>query len=311
MPVISVINYKGGVGKTTTTANIAAELASRGKRVLLVDVDAQASLTFSFVAPPVWKNELQDSRTIKQIFCIAENHACPVLSDLITYPQRINQIIKLRNNGGRLGLISSHLGLLNVDLELAAELSAANMKQARKKFLKIHRILHDALTVIADSFDVIFIDCPPNFNIVTKNAIVASDFILIPAKPDYLSTLGIDYLIRNLNELKKEHNEHVINSSEDIIIKGIDPQILGVIFTMVTYSSGTTPISAMRQYIAQTQKLNVPTFSAMIRKNDTIFSEAPEYGIPVSCNSYSNFSHKNVITELEALTDEFIQKAGL
>lgn len=55
MPVVAVINYKGGVGKTTTTANLAAELAWRGKRILLLDLDAQASLTFSFVKPDEWK----------------------------------------------------------------------------------------------------------------------------------------------------------------------------------------------------------------------------------------------------------------
>ncbi|MDR1921864.1 MAG: AAA family ATPase, partial [Candidatus Adiutrix sp.] len=59
MQVVSVMNYKGGVGKTTTTANSAAELARRGKRVLLVDVDAQASLTFSFITPDYWGKNIE------------------------------------------------------------------------------------------------------------------------------------------------------------------------------------------------------------------------------------------------------------
>ncbi len=62
MKIISVINYKGGVGKTTVTSNIAGELARRGKRVLILDMDAQASLTFSFISPDVWDKQLKDKK---------------------------------------------------------------------------------------------------------------------------------------------------------------------------------------------------------------------------------------------------------
>src|SRR5687768_8163247 len=66
--VVTVINYKGGVGKTTLTANIGAELAYRGKAVLLIDLDPQASLTFSLYDPPQWERELADEHTILQWF---------------------------------------------------------------------------------------------------------------------------------------------------------------------------------------------------------------------------------------------------
>ena len=84
-------------------------------------------------------------------------------------------------------LVASHLGLINVDLELATELGVATLKQSKENFLKVHKRLSDGLSEIDhEDFDSILIDCPPNFNIVTKTAIVASDKILIPAKPDYL-----------------------------------------------------------------------------------------------------------------------------
>src|SRR5205814_5729609 len=67
-PVVSIINYKGGVGKTTLTANIGAELARRGRRVLLVDLDPQASLSFSFYRPVEWVEQLAESRTVLQWF---------------------------------------------------------------------------------------------------------------------------------------------------------------------------------------------------------------------------------------------------
>ncbi|MGH3796476.1 MAG: ParA family protein [Pseudonocardiaceae bacterium] len=66
MHTVSVINYKGGVGKTTVAANLGAELAYRGHKVLLIDLDAQASLTFSFIRPEVWERDLATSKTIKK-----------------------------------------------------------------------------------------------------------------------------------------------------------------------------------------------------------------------------------------------------
>ena len=68
MQIIAVINYKGGVGKTTTTANLAAELAWRGHRILLLDLDPQASLTFSFIRPDEWENNFSKDKTIKAWF---------------------------------------------------------------------------------------------------------------------------------------------------------------------------------------------------------------------------------------------------
>ena len=197
----------------------------------------------------------------------------------------------------------SHLGLINVDLQLATGLSGANLRQAKTNFLKVHRRLRDELNQLAANFDIVMIDCPPNFNIVTKNAIVASEHLLVPAKPDYLSTLGIDYLKRNLDDLIRDFNEYVQLDRRDSE-STIEPTIMGIVFTMVQIYGGR-PISSQRPFISQATNLGVPVFDAYIRENKTIFSDAPEYGVPVVLKHYGNSTHSTVVKEIEHLADEF------
>lgn len=306
MKVVSVINYKGGVGKTTVTANLGAELAFRGFKVLLIDMDPQASLTFSFYEPEYWKKNLADNKTIKSWY---EGFS---LGDRMSLSSCIQKDCKFqrrldKNDKGLLHVIPSHLGLINIDLELATELGGANLKQTRQKFLKVHRQLLDELNRLeTNSYDIILIDCPPNFNIVTKTAIVASEQILVPAKPDYLSTLGIDYLVRNVNELVGEHNRFAAeDGSADIA-----PVFCGVVFTMVQYYDGK-PISAVRPYIKQTTQLGLPVFESMFRENKTLFADAPQSGLPVVFVKQDNATHKRIQEEIEAFVEEFIRKVEI
>ncbi|MSP01757.1 MAG: hypothetical protein EXR07_12025 [Acetobacteraceae bacterium] len=165
MKVVSVINYKGGVGKTSLTANLGAELAFRGKRVLLLDLDAQASLTFSFITPDSWVKTYADSKTIKSWFDAFELGKPIPLSDLIFQPARV---LPRLGSAGALHLIFSHLGLINVDLELATKLGGASLVQSKRNFINIHRRLAEGLNSIEpDKYDLVLIDCPQNFNIVT------------------------------------------------------------------------------------------------------------------------------------------------
>lgn len=307
MEVVAVINYKGGVGKTTVTANLAAELAWRGHKILVLDLDPQASLTFSFVKPDFWQKNLAQEKTIKAWFDSFSGGSPIPLSSLIIEPKTAKAKLTGR---GSVTLIPSHLGLINVDLELATELGGATLKQSKENFLKVHRRLADELAELdPDKYDLVLMDCPPNFNISTKTAIVASDSILIPAKPDYLSTLGIDYLIRNLDQLVSDFNEYA-NLDKDNPEPSIDPKILGVVFTMIQIYGGE-PISAQRPFIAQTRRLKVPVFDAYIRENKTIFADAPQYGIPAVLNAYSAGTHNDVVGEIEGFVSEFAAKVSL
>lgn len=236
--VVSVINYKGGVGKTTLTANIGAELAYRGRTVLLVDLDPQSSLTFSFYRPQTWERELADERTILQWFGSVLAPGPP--DDLAKYvltPPEVNDVVA-RNGAGRLDLVASHLSLMDADLDLAADLGGSRFQHGSPRYLELHRSLAEALA--GDGFadyDAVLVDCPPNFTMVTRTAIVASDYLLVPAKPDYLSTLGIDYLRRKFSELVRDVNRVAGPGPSQI-----NPVILGVVFNMIQYASGGNPI---------------------------------------------------------------------
>jgi chromosome partitioning protein len=295
--VVSVLNYKGGVGKTTVAANLGAELAHRGRTVLLIDTDPQASLTLSFYRSDEMDKEFGDGGTIMHWFrsFLDEQDPAP-LRNFVVSPPRVNAL--LGHASGRLDLVASHLGLIDVDLDLAAYVGGSRFQISSPGYLWVHRLLADALADEAFSpYDVILIDCAPNFNMVTRVAVVASDHVVIPAKADYLSTLGIDYLRRKLTELVRDYN--AVAGSEDI-----DPRVLGVVFTMIQFA-GELPILAARNYVTQTQQYEVPIFRQMIRESKTLFAAAGERGIPAVLLAGGN---PNVLLELQHLTTEFLAK---
>ena len=226
---------------------------------------------------------------------------------MVFEPPRINKWLKANNRSGRVHLIPSHLGLINVDLELATELGGASVRQSKQRYLKVHHQLARALRELAEGeYDVVLLDCPPNFNIVTKNALIASDSILVPALPDYLSTLGIDYLVGSVNELIEDFNEY-LEVDVDGEVSPISPGILGVVFTMIQVYGGQ-PIAAQRGYVGRVRSsAQVPVFKSFMRKHPSAFVEAPENGIPVVLAT----QHDGVREELEAITTEFWAKAGI
>ena len=298
MKTVAVINYKGGVGKTTVVANIAAELAYRGENVLLIDLDPQASLTFSLMSVDVWEERHAASTTIRNWYdaYIDQDQNLELVSLIVT-PRVSNGL------SGRVDLICSHLALINIDLELAARLSGGSMRQTRTNFLRLHSRLREGLetAAIMDKYNYVLIDCPPNFNIVTKTAIVASDRILVPAIPDYLSTLGIEELQRHIGELVNDFNSFAEEWSTPSFDQ-IDPSIMGVIPTMVRIYANR-PISAQSQFINRIRQTGLPVFDAYVRRNDTTFGSAPEYGVPVVLGNPSVNRD-----ELEALTTEFLER---
>jgi len=310
MHVISVMNYKGGVGKTTITANLGAELARRGRQVLLIDIDPQANLTFSFIRPEEWAMTYAESKTLKNWFQSFEEDQQPIsLKDIVFTPPKATKRLKALGSQGQLDLISSHLELINIDLDLAVKLGGASLRDSQKNFLNIHgRLAKGIKQIEKEGYEFVLIDCPPNFNIVTKTAIVASDYLLIPAKPDYLSTIGIDYLIRSYKNLVSDYNDYA-TFRESKAYAPISPLILGVIFNMIQVYAGK-PILVLRQYMEQTKKLNIPVFQTYLRESKNIFSDMPAFGLPVILRNGDSEIHNAVVEEIENFVNEFECKLG-
>ncbi len=162
--VIAVANQKGGVGKTTTTMNLGAALANRGERVLLIDFDPQCSLT---------------------VYCGIEAHELKysVYNALIGRPAKITlDSITTKTGDPNVYLVPSGIDLARADMELAAELM-------REAFLK------RAISRIKKKYDFILIDCPPSLGILTTNALVAADELLVPVEADYLAFKAMRLLL--------------------------------------------------------------------------------------------------------------------
>lgn len=290
MTIVSVLNYKGGVGKTTVTANLGADIARRGRKVLLIDLDPQASLTFSFYPPSDWDPERTIYRWYESYIMSGNVKS---LADYVVTPPAVSALLER----GRLDLIGSDLRLVDVELDLAHGLGGARYQTFNPEYLKVYRMLADSLGAL-DHYDFVLIDCPPNFNMVARTAIVASDHILVPAKADYLSTLGISYLRARLTRLIEEY-DLVAGISNTI-----NPVIMGVVFTMVQYS-GANLMNRLQAYVNNLKDLELPVFQQTVRESKAVFADSGVSGVPVVLSPQTN---ANVEYDLQQLTSEFLAR---
>jgi len=226
--VTAIANQKGGVGKTTSAINIAASLAASGKRILLVDADPQGNTTSGI---GIEKESLSGS-----------------LYDLYTGLKNINDVI-LDTNIDHLKVIASNIELIGAELELAG-------KEGRETILK------KSLEPVLDQFDWVFIDCPPSLSLLTLNALVAAESLLIPMQCEYYALEGISMLMRTYELIKSSFNPSL--------------EIEGILLTMFDgrNSLANQVTDELRKHFGD------KVYQTVIPRNVTL-AEAPSHGKPV------------------------------
>ena len=292
MKVISVVNYKGGVGKTTVTSNLAAGLAKKKYKVLAIDLDPQSNLTFSFFNLDEWKDKYAQNKTIKNWF---ERIGNLKFENLILNPNNVKD--------KHLNIISSHIGLIYSDIEMACKISSISNKKQKENYIKLHDILKDGIKELR-GYDIVLIDCPPSFNMITRNGIVASDYYLVPIKLDRLSTLGLEELNKHIKELEEDYNTNLKNTNKEI-----SPKFLGVVCNMVTRRKEGL-ISTEEYYLSQLKQGDIPVFNSMLRENKSVYGDAPKEGIPVAMRKL-NSQYNEINKELDDLVNEFLERLGM
>lgn len=219
--IIATVNMKGGVGKTTLTVNLATCLAkNHRKRVLVVDLDSQISATLSLMQPQEFARVRREKRTLSQLIYkeIKPNNRIKR-----TTPEVIqSDICQL-----------SELSLLPGDIDLYDEYLVSELlhKKASNNdncdFSDVwngfeQELIKGILAPVIDDYDFIILDCAPGYNLLTRSGIVASNFYLLPARPEPLSVVGIQLLERRIAKLKDSYGDD----------SSFKSQLLGIVFIL-------------------------------------------------------------------------------
>ena len=178
--VIALTNQKGGVGKTTTAVNPGVALAQQGKKVLLIDADAQANLTMSLgYSRP---DDLPD--TLSTIMRdIIDDKPVDVFKSILHHDEGVD-------------LLPSNIELSGLEVRLINAISRES-------------VLKTCINEVKKNYDTVLVDCMPSLGMLTINALAAADSVVIPTQPHYLSAKGLELLLRSVSKVKRQINPHL------------------------------------------------------------------------------------------------------
>lgn len=286
--IISMLNMKGGVGKTTLCKEISYYLSNQDKKVLIIDVDPQANLTQSFFEKFNFKHsyETNNAKNAGYNICNATISKVFEYTSLVQGATKEDYILHLNDN---LSIIPGDLNA--VFFERSA--GGSESENALKNFIEDFEI--------KDEYDYIFLDCPPTFSFYTTAALLASDFYVSPIHPDSYSVLGIDLLYQVVDRLKAVYRDR---------FKSVPLDHLGVIFSNIPRDSSIpSGIKDLMNDIKSSQALKdlgVEFFEEMFRKNPTIPKQI-DYFITASNSDFSYTNLRQVVKEFEQKLNKFVK----
>ena len=248
MKIVAIINQKGGTGKTTTTINLGSALSKAWKRVLLIDLDPQGNLGYSL---GVLEHEYS-------------------MADVLLGEKRFSEVL-VDAEGMQLAPSNNQL----VDAELT--LATSNNREL---------VLKEVLKEVRD-YDYVLIDCPPSLSVLTLNALLAADEVIIPMQMEVLSLQGLDQIVNTINKVKSAFSKKL--------------KIAGILPVMV--DSRRKLSHEVHDYISENYSVRI--FESYIRANVTA-SEAPSFGksvIAYKPKSSSAMDYKKFAEEFLKLND--------